>query len=122
MKIDRRSFVVGLSAALALPAACSADAAEGEIAEATALPALRDMLLPGLWQVTKEYGPDYESDIMVDFKADALIVKAYRHSTRQAFGFAILRPSIEDGRYKAEFKPTLDRLFKVVSQAMPSTG
>ncbi len=113
MKVDRRSFVVGaLSGVVAACVGVPTELAASEIS----LPAVRDMLLPGLWSVTSEHGSDYESDIMVDFKADALIVKVYRFSTKQELGFAMLRPSIQSGRYKREFKPTLDRLFQVIAQ------
>ena len=118
MSIDRRLFVgsfVVVAAGL-IPLAINSEAKSASVLY-TSLPTIRDILLPGLWCVTKDYGSDYESDIMIDYKADALIVKAYRFSTKQEFGFAILRPSIESNRYKAEFKPTLDRLFKILSQA-----
>lgn len=120
MKVDRRAFgkfvVGGLVAGYAQSLAYSPIVSEDEAQSKTSLLATRDLLLPGLWMITADYAPDFESDIIIDFKSDALIVKAYQHSTKKQLGFAITRGSITSGRYKAEFVPSMKRLFQVLEQ------
>ena len=124
MTINRRLFIGTLVVVAAGSSLLSSLAApvESAVIPKTSLLAVRDLLLPAVWLTADEYGSDYESDIMVDFKSDALIVRAYRFSTKQEFGFALLRTSIDSGSYKAEFRLTLDRLFKMLSQAYSNEG
>lgn len=117
MSTNRRSFLTFGALAALLPFIGVSKVEASLQTSPMSLVATRDLLLPGLWTVTGNYGSDYESDIMIDYKDDALIVKAYRFSTRAYLGFAITRESIEKGYFKAEFKPSVDRLFKLVSQA-----
>ena len=118
MTLNRRVFAGSLAAivtSLALPVADAVAGTEIAPAASLSLTTVRDVLLPALRGITKDYGKDYESDIFVNFKADTLVVKAYKFSTKQQLGFAISRSSIDSGIYKAAFRPSLIHLFKKLS-------
>lgn len=72
----------------------------------------RDLILPELYGLNHVRGPNLEMDIAIDFVHDCLVVKGWCESKKKLLGFVIVRGSIEDQSYKANFRDNVLNLIE----------
>lgn len=82
------------------------------------LNATRDLLLPGLRGFAQK-NPDLVLDMKVDYGARGLDVEGFNQSLGMALGFLITEAAIQEELYVKEFKPTLERMVKLLKQPLP---
>lgn len=91
-------------------------------ADAKLLRDTRDLLLPGLCGVRGEYdklNPQLELNITIDYETRNLLVVGYNGANNNMLGFCITRESIRDGRVKAEFRPSVQTLCRILTGHYP---
>jgi len=76
---------------------------------------VRDELLPGCHGLRNEF-PNMETDILVDFTTDSLILIAYGLSTKKRATGEITRAEIDDNQMSGVFRPRMLELIKEVSR------
>lgn len=71
--------------------------------------ACRDLLLPGVYMINKDY-PGIRFEMVISYETQDILVKGYNPKNKRSLGFAITVQERLDNSYKVKFAPSLNAL------------